>query len=88
MNIKEILFWIFLILSIILLLWYVFGNTPSEFFTIITIILMITLKIWSISDRNIRLEMQLKSLEDNIKDSFNKMKKDIELIKKRIKIEA
>ena len=37
MNIKEILFWIFLIISVILVFWYILGNTPNEFIAIIKI---------------------------------------------------
>ena len=93
MNFKEILFWVFLVISLILLIWYIFGNSPSEFFAAISIILMLTFKIWSVSDRSIKHEMQFKMIENNIKGGFNKIKNDIKeirdniiLIKKKLKI--
>jgi len=81
---KNILFWMFLVLSIILLIWHVFGSTPSEFITIITIIFTVLIKMWSISDRQIRLEMRFNTSEDKIKDSFVKLKEDIDLIKNKL----
>ncbi len=86
MNIKEILFWIFLVLSLILLLWIVFGNSPDEFTFIITIAFTLLLKIWSISDRQIISEMKINSLDKNIRNSFIRMKRDIGLIKDKLKI--
>ena len=47
-NLKELFFWIFLVLSMSLLLWNVFGNSPSEFIIMAGIIFMLVLKIWSI----------------------------------------
>ena len=78
-DIKEILFWIFLIISAILLLWFVFGNSPAEFFTIIGLILMIVLKLWAISDRQLMTEIK-------IKNGFEKIGKDMDLIKNKLKI--
>jgi len=82
---KNILFWIFLVLSLILLIWHVFGSTPSEFITIITIIFTVLIKMWSISDRQIRLEMRFSASEEKIKDGFSKLKEDIDLIKSKLK---
>ena len=83
MNIKEILFWLFLIISVILVLWYIFGNSPSEFIAIISIIFMITLKLWAISDRQIRLEMKSDNMNKSIRNSFAHIKNDMTLIKKK-----
>ena len=60
-NIKELLFYIFLILSIILLIWNVFGDSPIEFIALVTIMFSVLLKTWSISDRQIRAEIELKN---------------------------
>ena len=78
-NIKEILFWISLIIAILLLLWFIFGNSPTEFFTILSLIFMIVLKLWSISDKQLITEMRIKS-------GFENMKKDIELIKNKLRV--
>ena len=79
MNWKDILFWIFLIIAMVLLLWNVFGNSPSEFITLITIIFMVLLKMWAINDRQIKTETKMK-------EGFNKIRDDIGLIKKKLKV--
>lgn len=81
MNFKEIIFWILLLISVILVLWTIFGNSPSEFLTIISIILIIVFKLWAVSDRLIRLEMKSDMTNNRIKHSFNYIKRDMGLIK-------
>ena len=70
-DIKEILFWIILILAIILLLWNIFGNSPSEFITMITLIFAVLLKVWSISDKQIRAGMKFNTLAKDFKEHIN-----------------
>ncbi len=66
-DIKEILFLIFLVLSIVLILWYVFGNSPTEFVAVITLMFTILLKTWSVSDRTIKLETRFNALARDFK---------------------
>lgn len=82
-NIKEIIFWIFLILAMVLLFWNIFGNSPSEFIALVAIILLVVMKVWSISDKQIITEFKVDAINKNIKEIFNRMKSDIELIKNR-----
>ena len=70
-DIKEALFWIFLILAIGLLLWNIFGNSPSEFVTIITLIFAVIIKLWSISNRQIRGDMKFHVLAKDFKEHIN-----------------
>jgi len=79
MNLKDFLFWIFLFIAMGLLIWNIFGNSPTEMFTIIGIIFMLVLKVWNVSDAQVRTEM-------NLKMGFNNIKKDINLIKTKLKI--
>jgi len=72
MNIKDILFWVFLIFGLILLIWTVFGNSPTEFIALVALIFTGLLKTWSISDRQIKSEMKLQNLEN----SFIRLAKD------------
>ena len=55
-NIKEVLFWVFLIFAIVLLVWNVFGNSPTEFVALIAILFTILLKVISVSERLVKLE--------------------------------
>lgn len=68
MDIRDALFWIFLIFGVILLIWAVFGNSPTEFIALITILFTILLKIWTISDRLIKLEMKFNVLARDFKE--------------------
>lgn len=67
-DIREILFWIFLILGIILLVWAVFGDSPTEFIALATIMFTVLLKVWTISDRQIKSEMRFKALAKDFKE--------------------
>ncbi len=61
-NIRDVLFWIFLILGVGLLIWNIFGNSPTEFIALVTLIFAVLLKTWAISDRQIKSEMKFKML--------------------------
>lgn len=67
-DIKEILFWILLILSIILIIWNVFGNSPTEFIALVSLIFTLLLKVWSVSDKQIKLEMRFNALAKDFKE--------------------
>lgn len=67
-TVKDILFWIFLLLALALLLWNVLGNSPTEFVTLITLIFTVLLKLWSVSDKQIRLEMRFNALVRDFKE--------------------
>ena len=68
-KILEILFWIFLIVGIILILWKVFGKSPTDLSIIITFILMLMFKMWAMSD-------ETKEFKHEVRISFNKVKND------------
>jgi len=62
LDIKNMLFWIFLTVGLVLLLWNVFGKSPTEFIALVTLIFTVLLKTWSISDKQIKQEMSFKAL--------------------------
>ena len=63
-QILNALFWILLIIGIILVIWKIFGNSPTDLQITLTFILMLLFKIWAISDE--------------LKESFSKVKQDLE----------
>ena len=71
-NIKDIIFWIVLAIGIGLLAWNIFGHSPTEFITLITLIFAILLKMWSISDKQIKMEMIFKYLSKDFKEHLKK----------------
>lgn len=79
-DIKEILFWIFLVLSLVFLIWIVFGNSPTELIFIVTIYLTLLLKMWSISDKQIRTDGKINKL----KDSFSRMVEDLKYLREHL----
>lgn len=72
-NIKGILFWIFLFISMGLLIWTVFGNSLTEFIALAGLIFTLMLKMWAIGDRQIRLEMRFNSLAKDFKEHTKKV---------------
>ncbi len=78
-QILNILFWILLIIGIILIVWRISGNSPSELSIIITFILTLMFKLWSISD-------EMKEFKHEIKFSFAKVKEDFNDLKTKLKI--
>tara|TARA_Y100000310_G_scaffold345226_1_gene462883 strand:- start:4106 stop:4411 length:306 start_codon:yes stop_codon:yes gene_type:complete len=67
-DVKNFLFWIFLVLGVVLLIWNVFGNSPTEFVALVTLNFTILLKVWSVSDRQIKHEMRCRSLARDFKN--------------------
>ena len=71
-DIRDVLFWIFLILGMILLVWNVFGNSPSEFIALVALIFTVLLKMSSMAERQIKNEIGLR----NLGNSFIKLARD------------
>lgn len=73
-DIKEILFWIFMVLSIVLVIWYVFGNSPEEFLVLVSLMLTGLFKTWSVSDRVTKIETKFNFLARDFKELQHKSK--------------
>lgn len=83
MDWKDIMIIILTIISITVVLWYIFGSSP----TLLESLVILILTIMFISNiQVIKNSIKLNFFEKNIKNSFNNMKKDINLIKNRLKI--
>jgi len=67
-NIYEILFWIFFVISIITALWYIFGDSPNLEQALLVIILTFLFKIQASTITN---SFEIKSL----KNRFNYLEK-------------
>ena len=68
--------------------WYIFGNSPTleqVWFTLIISMLFVMNAQIIKNSMNIKFfEKRFDNMESNIKDSFNNMKSDISLVKKRL----
>ena len=76
-KILNILFWIALIVVVVLILWRIFGNSPSDLSIIIGIGFMIMFKMWTISD-------DFNGFKHEVRMSFVKVKSDISDIGKKV----
>ena len=74
-DVKDVLFWVFLFIGLILLLWNIFGNSPTEFIALVTLIFTVLLKTWSISDRQIKTEMRFNALAKDFKAHLTENKR-------------
>ena len=78
-KILNILFWIALMVGIILILWIIFGNSPTELSVVITFMLALLFKIWALSD-------ETKEFKHEIKLSFAKVREDFNILNKKLKV--
>ena len=82
MKLRDIILWILVIFSIIIVIWYLFGNSPSFEQTILililTILFSISTKIVDISHKIVYLERRFSNLEKsfiNLINDFKRMRK-------------
>jgi len=89
-NIADIILIILFLFAIGMALWYLFGDSPTFEQIIIGFILPvifgIAIKIAIIETRLNYIENDLKTLKIDIKESFNRIKGDMNLIKSKLKI--
>ena len=85
-KILNILFWIFFIISIILILWRIFGNSPTELSIIIFLFLTLMFKLWTLSDETKEFKYEFKTFKHEVRTSFVKVRKDFDGIKNTRKI--
>lgn len=67
MNIFNIFFWIFMIISLILLIWYVFGHSPAEFYLLFSLIITIIFKFSGVNREIGEIKTEIKSLREEIR---------------------
>lgn len=76
-KILDVLFWIFLIIGIIMVLWRVFGNSPTDLAVISPFIAMTLMKVWSNNNKTWELKIKMRK-------GFNKVRGDIGRIETKI----
>ena len=76
-QILDILFWVFLIIGIIMVLWRIFGDSPTDLAVVTPFIVIAILKIWNVNN-------ELKDFKWEIKSSFNKVKENMRNINNNI----
>lgn len=90
MKIEDIIIVILAIISIAVVLWHFLGSSPTLLESLIILILIImfisNIQVIKNSVKLNLLEKGFDKLDYNIKDSFDKIKEDMNLIKKKLKI--
>lgn len=72
MNIKEIIFWILLVFSMVLLIWNLIGDSPTEFIALAGLIFTVLIKMSTLGERLVKVETRFNNLEN----SFIKLAED------------
>ena len=75
-NFRNVLAWIFLLVAVILVLWLIFGDSPTELVVFSVVAGFVLMKMWDMGERQVELEVRAKN-------GFCNMKRDMNLIKKR-----
>tara|TARA_Y100000310_G_C19988936_1_gene493220 strand:+ start:92 stop:364 length:273 start_codon:yes stop_codon:yes gene_type:complete len=90
MKLSDVLIWILFITSIAVVSWYFLGNSPTLVESLIVLIIsLVFISNIHVIKNSVKLnfmEKRFDILEMNIKESFNNMKNDMDLIKKKLKI--
>lgn len=86
----DIIIWILVIVSVVVVLWYLFGNSPTLEQVILTFLLtaIFTIVI-NVSRSGMKMnyiERDLGILRKDIGKSFDKIKEDMDLIKNKLKV--
>jgi len=76
-DILNILFWIAFTIVILLILWRIFGNSPSDLSIMVAALFTVLLKMWNISD-------ELKEFKHEVRFSFHKAKEEINNMDQRL----
>lgn len=83
-NFKSMLAWIFLLVAVVLVLWLIFGDSPTELTVFSVVAGFVLVKMWDMGERQTELEMRTKKGFYNIKKDVGLMKTDLNLIKKGV----
>ena len=76
MKIKDIIFWILVIISIVIVLWYLFGNSPTFEQTILVLILTVVFgigtKVAVIGEKINSIEKRFGVMAKDFREHLNK----------------
>lgn len=88
MNKNQILnmfAWISLIIGIILVIWFIFGDSPTEFYIALPFISTFFFKFWTLSNDVSYLKGDYNRFKENTRKSFNRTKDDVKEVKGDLK---
>ena len=83
-KILDIIFWIALIVGIIMVLWKIFGKSPSDLTIILPFIVMLISRVWNMNNEFIDFRYHVKISFKKVKGDLENMGKNINEIKTKI----
>ena len=86
-SFRDILAWIFLLASVVLVLWLIFGNSPTELAVFSVIAGFVLVKMFDSEKRLGYLEMGMKNGFYNVKKDVNIMEKKLDLVCEKLGVE-
>jgi len=72
-KILDIIFWIALVIGTIMVLWRIFGNSPTDLAVITPFVVMGLIKVWSNNNRIWELEIKMKNSFDKVRENTNRI---------------
>ncbi|MFH0711563.1 MAG: hypothetical protein V1889_00380 [archaeon] len=78
-KVLDVVFWVSLIVGIIMVLWRIFGDSPTDLQVVAPFIVVGFVKMGGMNEKLIKLEMKSEN-------GFRKIREDMGLIKERLEI--
>ncbi len=71
-DIRDILFWVFMLIALILIVWRVFGENPCDFYILLTVLVALIMKISRLEGKFRMFEKSFRNLAKDFKVYINK----------------
>ncbi len=77
--------WVFLIIFVIFVIWYIFGNSPLEFSLLVPLAVLILTKLWTMSEDFSHWKGDYSQFKENVKESFQRIKEHNDKVELELK---
>lgn len=84
-TILDALAWILLGITVIFAVWYIFGSSPVETTFIFSIVSLLLVKVWKMSNEFSYFRGDYTQFKENCKESFQRTREDMEEMKTDVK---
>jgi len=84
-KILDVIAWIALIVGIIMVIWRIFGDSPTDLAVISPFIVLGLAKIWTNNNNIKEVDYQIRLLARSTKHSFEKVREDIDKLSNKRK---
>lgn len=84
-TVLDVIAWILLGITIIFTIWYIFGNSPVETTIMFSLLSLVFVKVWKISDEFSYFKGDYHQFKENTKESFQRAKEHDEKVESELK---